>query len=143
MNFSHCRVDNNWTSEGLGLGLGDIKVNEISKSVQNELVHKNILNITLFYYLIPYDKVVENTLLSYLHLASLKIKWNKNRTFIKFLYNIKIKYFWSTLTTYLPSNPFSSGHTRKSSLSSSFPWTPVGTQISLRWPGITRNWFRY
>ena len=26
-----CRVDCNWTSEGLGLGLGDIKVNEISK----------------------------------------------------------------------------------------------------------------
>jgi hypothetical protein len=26
-----CRVDSNWTSDGLGLGLGDIKVNEISK----------------------------------------------------------------------------------------------------------------
>jgi hypothetical protein len=29
-----CRVDSNWTSEGLGLGLGDIKVNEISKKDQ-------------------------------------------------------------------------------------------------------------
>jgi hypothetical protein len=37
---------------------------------------------------------------------------------------------------YLPSNPFSSGHTRKSSLSPSFPWTPVGTRILLQWPGI-------
>jgi hypothetical protein len=41
-----------------------------------------------------------------------------------------------------PSNPFSSGHTRKSSLSPSFPWTPVETQISLRcryalWPSFS------
>jgi hypothetical protein len=38
---------------------------------------------------------------------------------------------------YLPNNLFLSGHTRKSSLSPSFPWTPVGTWISLRWPGIS------
>jgi hypothetical protein len=43
---------------------------------------------------------------------------------------------WNVFKAYLPSNPFSSGHTRKSSLSPSFPWTPVGTRISLRWPGI-------
>jgi hypothetical protein len=37
-----------------------------------------------------------------------------------------------SMYTYLPSNPLSSGHTRKSSLSPSFRWTPVGTRISLR-----------
>jgi hypothetical protein len=37
-----------------------------------------------------------------------------------------------SMYTYLPSNPLSSGHTRKLSLSPSFPWTPVGTRISLR-----------
>jgi hypothetical protein len=47
------------------------------QSVQNKLVNKNILNITLFHYLIPYDKefkVDENIVVSHLHLASLKIK---------------------------------------------------------------------
>ena len=38
--------------------------------------NKNILNITLFHYMIPYKecKVVENIVVSHLHLASLKIK---------------------------------------------------------------------
>jgi hypothetical protein len=37
------------------------------------LVNKNVLNITLFHYLIPYDKeckAVENIVVSHLHLAS-------------------------------------------------------------------------
>jgi hypothetical protein len=40
------------------------------QSVQNKLVNKNILSITLFHYLIPYDKeckVVENIVVSHLH----------------------------------------------------------------------------
>ena len=70
-----CQVDSNWTSEGLGLGLGDIKVNEISKkinwSVQNKLVNKNG------------------------SLKELWLVWIFSRNKI----DEKLKYFWSTLTT--------------------------------------------
>jgi hypothetical protein len=69
-----CRVDSNWTSQGLGLGLGDIKVNEISKkinwSVQNKLVNKN---------------------------GSLKELWLV-RIFYQNKIDEKLKYFWSTLS---------------------------------------------
>ena len=64
-----CRVDSNWTSEGLG----DIKVNEISKKInwseQNKLVNKNG------------------------NLKELWLVWIFYRNKI----DEKLKYFWSTL----------------------------------------------
>ena len=56
------------------------------------MVNKNVLNITLFHYPIPYDKeckAVENIVVSHLHLASFKIKWNINRAFINSFYIIR------------------------------------------------------
>jgi hypothetical protein len=36
-----CRVDSNWTSDGLGFGLGDIKVKEISKCTIRLVSHQS------------------------------------------------------------------------------------------------------
>ena len=97
-----CRVDSNWTSEGLGLGLGDIKVNEISKkinwSVQNKLVNKNgslkELWLVWIFYRNKIDEKLKYSWSTLYHIPRKNIEWNWQ---VIILQNIETQTFKYTL----------------------------------------------